>query len=80
MFQVRRMLETEMTREFAHRHPARIRRCASTWPRKRPRWTTPTPPHASSCWATSMRMAELTGNEVLAQILRDLISAVPSFP
>ncbi|MFO1246523.1 MAG: GntR family transcriptional regulator [Ramlibacter sp.] len=76
VFQVRRMLETEMTREFARTvTPARIRALREHMAEEKAALDNPDAAARIELLGDfHVRMAELTGNEVLAQILRDLIS------
>jgi DNA-binding GntR family transcriptional regulator len=75
VFQVRRMLEAEMTREFVRNvTPAKLKACANTWRRRRPPVDGRDAKRIELLGDFHVRMAELMGNEVLAQILRDLVS------
>ncbi len=76
VFQVRRMLESEMTREFVRTvTPARIRALREHMADEKAALDNPDAAARIELLGDfHVRMAELTGNEVLAQILRDLIS------
>lgn len=76
VFQVRRMLETEMTREFVRNvTPARIRALKEHMARERAAVDNEDAAGGIELLGDfHVRMAELCGNEVLAQILRDLVS------
>ena len=76
VFQVRRMLETEMTREFVRSvTPARIRALKEHMARERAAVDNQDAAGGIELLGDfHVRMAELCGNEVLAQILRDLVS------
>lgn len=76
VFQVRRMLESEMTREFVRTvTPARIRALREHMAEEKAALDNPDAAARIELLGDfHVRMAELTGNEVLAQILRDLIS------
>jgi DNA-binding GntR family transcriptional regulator len=76
VFQVRRMLETEMTREFVRNvTPARIRALKEHMARERAAVDNQDAAGGIELLGDfHVRMAELCGNEVLAQILRDLVS------
>lgn len=76
VFQVRRMLEAEMTREFVRTvTPARIKALKDHMALEKAALDDPDAAARIELLGDfHVRMAELTGNEVLAQILRDLIS------
>lgn len=76
VFQVRRMLETEMTREFVRSvTPARIRALKEHMARERAAVDNEDAAGGIELLGDfHVRMAELCGNEVLAQILRDLVT------
>ncbi|MBI5275408.1 MAG: GntR family transcriptional regulator [Burkholderiales bacterium] len=76
VFQVRRMLEAEMTREFVRNvTPARIRALKDHVAQEQAAGERhDTAGQNELLGDFHVRMAELTGNEVLAQILRDLVS------
>jgi DNA-binding GntR family transcriptional regulator len=76
VFQVRRMLESEMTREFVRgATPAKLRALKEHIAQEQSaRDRNDTAGHNELLGDFHVRMAELTGNEVLAQILRDLVS------
>lgn len=76
VFQVRRMLETEMTREFVRNvTPARIRALKEHMARERAAVDNEDAAGGIELLGDfHVRMAELCGNEVLAQILRDLVT------
>lgn len=76
VFAVRRMLEAGMTRDFARQAtPARIRALREHVARERAAVEREDVPGRTELLGDfHVRMAELMGNEVLAQILRDLIA------
>lgn len=76
VFQVRRMLEAEMTREFVRGvTPAKIRALKEHMAQEKAAVDGQDPAGGVELLGDfHVRMAELTGNEVLAQILRDLVS------
>ena len=76
LFQVRRMLETEMTREFVRNvTPARIKALKEHIAQEQAAGDQhDTAGQNELLGDFHVRMAELTGNEVLAQILRELVS------
>jgi DNA-binding GntR family transcriptional regulator len=76
VFQVRRMLEAEMTREFARSvTPARIKALKEHIAEELAAGDRQDTAGQNELLGDfHVRMAELTGNEVLAQILRDLVS------
>lgn len=76
VFQVRRMLEAEMTREFVRSvTPARIRALRQHIAQEVAAGDRHDAAEQNELLGDfHVRMAELTGNEVLAQILRDLVS------
>jgi DNA-binding GntR family transcriptional regulator len=76
VFHVRRMLEAEMTREFVRTvTPARIRALKEHMAQEQAAGDRhDTAGQNELLGDFHVRMAELTGNEVLAQILRDLVS------
>lgn len=76
VFQVRRMLEGEMTREFVRGvTPAKIRALKEHIAQEQSAGDRhDAAGHNELLGDFHVRMAELTGNEVLAQILRDLVS------
>ena len=77
VFAVRRMLEAEMTRAFVRSvTPAKIKALREHMAQREGRARAKTMRHGRSelLGDFHVRMAELMGNEVLAQILRDLVS------
>jgi DNA-binding GntR family transcriptional regulator len=76
VFQVRRMLEAEMTREFVRNvTPARIKALKDHIAQEQAAGDRhDAAGHNELLGDFHVRMAELCGNEVLAQILRDLVS------
>lgn len=76
VFQVRRMLEGEMTREFVRNvTPARIRALKEHIAQEQAAGAKHDAAGQNELLGDfHVRMAELSGNEVLAQILRDLVS------
>jgi DNA-binding GntR family transcriptional regulator len=76
VFQVRRMLEAEMTREFVRGvTPAKVRALKEHIAQEQAAGDQQDTAGQNELLGDfHVRMAELTGNEVLAQILRDLVS------
>jgi len=76
VFQVRRMLEAEMTREFVRGvTPAKVRALKEHIAQEQAAGDQHDAAGQNELLGDfHVRMAELTGNEVLAQILRDLVS------
>ncbi len=76
VFQVRRMLECEMTREFVRTvTPAKIKALKDHIAQEKAALDNPdTAARVELLGDFHVRMAELTGNDVLAQMLRDLVS------
>jgi DNA-binding GntR family transcriptional regulator len=75
VFQVRRMLETEMTRHFVRTvTPARIKALREHIAQEKAAVDRRDARRIELLGDFHVRMAELTGNEVLVRILRDLVS------
>ena len=76
VFQVRRMLEAQMTREFVRSvTPARLKALREHMAQEKAALAAPDAAHRVELLGDfHVRMAELSGNEVLAQIVRDLVS------
>jgi DNA-binding GntR family transcriptional regulator len=76
VFRVRRMLETELTREFTRNAtPARLKALKEHMAREKAAVErNDASERVELLGDFHVRMAELSGNEVLAQILRDLVS------
>ena len=76
VFRVRRMLETEMTREFVRNAtPAKLKALKEHLAREKAAVErNDASARVELLGDFHVRMAELSGNEVLAQILRDLVS------
>ena len=75
VFQVRRMLETEMTRQFVRSvTPAKVRALKEHIAQEKTAVDSRDAKRIELLGDFHVRMAELTGNEVLVRILRDLVS------
>jgi DNA-binding GntR family transcriptional regulator len=75
LFQVRRILEPEMTREFVRKvTPAKLKALREHIAQEKAALDQRDARRVELLGDFHVRMAELAGNEVLAQILRDLVS------
>jgi DNA-binding GntR family transcriptional regulator len=75
VFQVRRLLEAEMVREFIRTvTPAKIKALREHIAQEKAAMAVTMPATAAAAGRLPLRIAELAGNGVLAQILRDLVS------
>ena len=76
VFQVRRLLEAEMVREFLRQStPAKLKALREHMAQEKAALAQPASARSQELLGDfHVRMAELTGNAVLAQILRDLVS------